>query len=187
MVEESEFESKVQCPYCKSIDIIKRGTAKRLLGGSVQVYGCKNCKRRFTIHNNDETKKVPTSRVQITTSAKAAVEIYQSRILELENANATLRDNNVKLAAENTRLSTTIKNQQSNLLLIEKEKTECKQKCELVIKEKDAELLKKEVYIKNLHSVVWHLKNSFLCSLYRFTEIPNGFRFELEFQWKKDP
>lgn len=187
MVEKSEFESKLQCPYCKSIDIIKRGTAKRPSGDNIQVYGCKNCKKRFTIHNNNKTEKIPVSRVQITTSAKAAVEMCQSRILELEKANATLLDNNVKLAAENTRLSGIINNQQSNLQLLEREKTECKQKCEIIIREKDAELLKKEAYIKNLHTTVWHLKNSFLCSLYRFTEIPNGFRFELDFQWKKEP
>jgi len=37
----------VSCPYCKSANIISRGKRKNQRG-EVQVYGCKECKRRFT-------------------------------------------------------------------------------------------------------------------------------------------
>jgi transposase-like protein len=40
-------ESKITCPYCKSENIISRGKRKNQKG-EVQVYGCKDCQRRFT-------------------------------------------------------------------------------------------------------------------------------------------
>jgi putative transposase len=40
-------EKKIACPYCKCEDLIQRGKRKNHRG-EVQVYGCKNCNRRFT-------------------------------------------------------------------------------------------------------------------------------------------
>jgi len=40
-------EVKIACPYCKSANVISRGKRKNQRG-EVQVYGCKDCKRRFT-------------------------------------------------------------------------------------------------------------------------------------------
>ncbi len=40
-------EPKITCPYCKSENVISRGKRKNQKG-EVQVYGCKNCQRRFT-------------------------------------------------------------------------------------------------------------------------------------------
>jgi hypothetical protein len=68
------------------------------------------------------------------------------KVKELEAANQTLLDNNVKLAAENTRLVTIAVNQHSKMLTLEKEKTDCKQKCEVVISEKDRKIRTLEEY-----------------------------------------
>jgi transposase-like protein len=40
-------EVMITCPYCKSANIISRGKRKNQRG-EVQVYGCKDCQRRFT-------------------------------------------------------------------------------------------------------------------------------------------
>lgn len=135
MPDKSE-EQKIQCPYCRSTDTIKRGIAKREGKGSIQVYGCKECKRRFTL-GDDETAKLPVQR---------AVDTYLLKIKELESANKTLLDNNVKLAAENTRLSAMTDIQHTRILTLDKEKTECKQKCEVVISEKDRKIRTLEEY-----------------------------------------
>jgi transposase-like protein/DNA-directed RNA polymerase subunit M/transcription elongation factor TFIIS len=40
-------EAKITCPYCKSVNIVNRGK-RRNQKGEVQVFGCKDCQRRFT-------------------------------------------------------------------------------------------------------------------------------------------
>lgn len=141
-------ESELQCPYCKSTDIIKRGTAKREGNDSVQVYGCKGCKRRFT--SSDTTKPIPNTML---------LKRCQFRIEELEGANQTLLDNNVKLAAENTRLVTIADNQHSKMLTLEKEKTDCKQKCEVVSSEKDRKIRAREEFKAECKTTYDRLRN----------------------------
>ena len=113
-----------------------------------QVYGCKDCKRRFTL-GDDEKARVPAK----------AIATFQSRILELEEANRTLLDNNVKLAAENTRLSAMTTNQHSRILALDKEKQDCKLKCELVVKEKDHKIRVLEEYKAGCKSIFERLKH----------------------------
>lgn len=81
------------------------------------------------------------------------------KIKELEDANATLLTNNVQLASENVRLSRISKEKDENLIAAEKEKTECKQKCEVVISEKDRRIHVLEEYKANCKTVFERLKN----------------------------
>lgn len=124
------------CPYCKSTNIIKRGTAQRSLGERIQIYGCNDCKRRFTV-DGEMKKESPID---------PTIALYELKIKELESANKTLLDNNIKLAAENSRLTAMTDVQHSKLLTLEKEKAECKQKCEVVISEKDRRIQSLEEY-----------------------------------------
>lgn len=46
----SESESKIRCPECKSVRVIKNGTimsVKKRKKTRVQTYRCLNCERRF--------------------------------------------------------------------------------------------------------------------------------------------
>ena len=160
-------KANVSCPYCKSTDTIKRGTAKREKGGSIQVYGCKECKRRFTL-GDDEKARVPAK----------AITILQSRILELEEANRTLLVNNVKLAAENTRLSVMTDTQHTRILALDKEKTDCKLKCELVVGEKNRIIAEKEQRLQNIRNA-----RQYLDEMTWTREIKHSFGAEVEIRF----
>ncbi len=45
--EQERADDRLTCPYCKSVNLISRGKRKNQRG-EVQVYGCKECGRRFT-------------------------------------------------------------------------------------------------------------------------------------------
>ncbi|MDD2295958.1 MAG: DDE-type integrase/transposase/recombinase [Eubacteriales bacterium] len=45
--EQKRADDRLTCPYCKSVNLISRGKRKNQRG-EVQVYGCKECGRRFT-------------------------------------------------------------------------------------------------------------------------------------------
>jgi len=151
------------CPYCKSENVIKRGIRKNL-SGDIRIYGCNDCKRRF--------------------KRDVDLELMANHVKELEIANQTLLNNNVKLVVENKCLSSMVDVQHSRLLILDKEKQDCKLKCEIIVKEKDRKLQEKEAYIASLHETVWHLKNSFACKFYNFHETPQGFKLEFEFHRK---
>jgi len=157
------------CPYCKSDKIIKRGIRK-LQSGEVQVCGCTTCKKRFTPSLLKESKK------------------ESAKIKELENINAsllianrTLLDNNLILAEENARYQKSEKENKERIAVIESQRIACVRKCETTISEKNRILQEKETYIQNLHDTIWHLKNSFKCETYQFSETPKGFKFSFEF------
>lgn len=44
----AEVEQKITCPFCKSINVVKRGIRKTEFG-EVQRYGCQDCNHRFVI------------------------------------------------------------------------------------------------------------------------------------------
>jgi hypothetical protein len=80
------------------------------------------------------------------------------KVKELEEINKTLLDNNVKLAAENTRLVTISDNWHDKILALEKEKQSCKQKCDIVISEKDRKIRALEEYKAGCKTVFERLK-----------------------------
>ncbi len=110
----------------------------------------------------------------------------------LSSANKTLLENNAKLFENNKKLSSELKVYQDAAdslrhqnAKLEGEKQSCRMKCETIVREKDRALSEKEQYINGLHSTVWHLQNSFVCSTYRMEETENGgFRQVLEFKRK---
>jgi chromosome segregation ATPase len=125
-------------------------------------------------------------------TSQKTIERCRAKVKELEETNATLLHNNVVMAESNkklreelARLNTMSDNQHTRILQLEKEKSDCKQKCEVVISEKDRIIQQKEQYIRNLHSTVWHLQNTFKCSTYGFNEIPGGFELRFGFTEKK--
>lgn len=124
-------------------------------------------------------------------TSQKTIERCRLRVKELEEANATLLKNNETLAAANKKLREDEQKEraelikQSNLIHeLEVAKSQCRQKCELIVSEKERLLQQKEQYIANLKSTVWHLQNSFTCKFYGFKETPQGFKFELEFHNK---
>ena len=132
-----------------------------------------------------------TDWVQPMTSQKT-IERCRVKVRELEEANATLLQNNTTMAESNKslreelkRLQELMQRDQSTIECLAKEKRECKQKCEIVISEKDKLLQAKEEYIKSLHGTVWHLKNNFECKFYSFVETDKGFKLELQFHDKR--
>ena len=150
------------CPKCKSNNIIKRGQRKTKKG-ITQVYGCNDCNKRFS-HNVDlsDTDEIAT----------------------LKEANKILLENNMKLREENAQLILAAQHVEDELKIAQSEKQNCKQKCEVVISEKERLIQQKEAYIKSLHGTVWHLKNNFECKFYSFVETDKGFKLELQFHDK---
>jgi predicted nuclease with TOPRIM domain len=128
-------------------------------------------------------------------TSQKTIERCRLRVKELESANANLIETNGTLLANNVTLNdrlqtiekelkfmdNTVKNREQAFNKLQKEKDECKQKCEIVLSEKNRILQEKESYIRNLHDTIWHLRNSFKCETYQFSETQKGFKFEFEF------
>lgn len=75
---------------------------------------------------------------------------------ELLEANKQLLDNNVKLTEENQRLQRVMKSDQETIESLAKAKRECKQKCELVISEKDRIIAERDQRLQNVKSFYEH-------------------------------
>lgn len=114
-------------------------------------------------------------------TSQKTIERCRARVSELSLANKTLLDNNVILAAENTKLREEVKRISKRAEEVETQRRACVMKCETTISEKNRILQEKERYIQNLHDTVWHLKNSFKCEHYSFVETQAGFKIELAF------
>ena len=144
------------CPFCKSTDTIRRGKRKTK-NGEIQVYSCNNCKKRFSS------------------------DTISDNVFAIFESNKILLHNNCVLAEENVRLREEIKSIQIerdlqskvNNDLIDQNKR-CKQKCEIVVSEKDRLLQEKERRLAACKPVSAHLRNSNWT--YRIEDIPGGFR-----------
>jgi len=44
-----KMTEKIKCPYCKSIDIVRRGKRQTENRGLIQRYGCQDCHKRFVV------------------------------------------------------------------------------------------------------------------------------------------
>jgi predicted RNase H-like nuclease (RuvC/YqgF family) len=117
-------------------------------------------------------------------TSQKTIERCRTRVKELEEANAILLKNNETLAAANKALRLEKENNTTVIKNLELAKEQCTAKCRTIVSEKEKVLQEKEIYIKNLHDTIWHLQNSFACKFYGFKEIPQGFKFELEFHRK---
>ena len=151
------------CPYCASNEVIQRGTRKNKLQ-TVQVYSCKKCNRRFS----DGSEHIDQRIVAL-----------QSRIQEIEIANKTLLQNNVvmaesnkKLRDENNILLARVSHTEEALAKTEMERRNCKQKCEVIVSEKDRIIREKETRLANLKSVKEILDNAKWTR--HVSDIPNG-------------
>jgi len=132
-------------------------------------------------------------------TSQKTIERCRAKVKELEETNTTLLHNNVVMAESNKKLRQEIEElqaanerarknlsvQSEQITYLTKEKEACKQKCEMIVREKDQKLVEKERYIQSLHDTVWNLKNSYLCKTYNFAETPSG--FELKFGFARKP
>jgi len=147
------------CPHCESTNVIKRGQRKTK-NGTIQVYGCNDCKKRFSSGISD---------------------ILLDETDALRKANIVLLRNNCVIAEENVKLRLEIKSIQLekdsqlkvNNDLID-QNARCKQKCELVVNEKNQILREKERRLAACKPVSAHLRNSNWT--YRIEDIPGGFK-----------
>jgi hypothetical protein len=117
-------------------------------------------------------------------TSQKTIERLRTRVKELEEANATLLKNNETLSAANKTLRLEKDADSTVIKSLELAKEQCTAKCRTIVSEKEKVLQEKEIYIKNLHDTIWHLRNSFACKFYEFKETPQGFKFELEFHRK---
>jgi hypothetical protein len=83
-------------------------------------------------------------------TAQRTIARLRKEKIELLEANKNLLDNNVILSEENQRLKNIMKSDQETIEHLAKEKKACKQKCDLVIREKDAIILEKERRLQNI-------------------------------------
>ena len=110
------------------------------------------------------------------------LKIANTQLLE---SNLSIAEENIKLRSENKTFQKRIDEDNYTVRKLKEEKEQCTLRYKAIVSEKEQELQKKQQYISNLHDTIWHLRNSFKCTTYEFSETPAGFKLELNFGRKQ--